>query len=796
MRHARTVLLSKLVRDLWGRRGAVAALALIMTAGIGCYVGMAAVWRDMDGRRRAYYQDQHLADFTVDLKRAPTWVTSVVQEHPNVEAVQGRVAVGVRIELPKRIEPIAGLAISLPVHRGFVLNDVLLRSGTYFSGPDAKEVILNEAFAGAHKLVPGSRVRALLRDRLHELLVVGTAMSPEFVYVLPPDGGLAPDPARYGILYCPERLLQESCDLAGAYNQLVGLVRDDSPRAIENTLEAISERLDAYGVTNTTPRHRQASARYLADELSGLRKSATIMPAIFLVVGALVLNVLVSRLVAQQRSVIGTLRALGYGKGAIRRHYLAMGAVIGAGGGAGGVGFGFCMQHWLLAVYREYYALPRVEAHVYWDIVAAGVSISILCAVLGAWRAVGRAAGLAPAEAMRPPPPEVGHRIALERVRFLWTRLSFQWRMTLRAIFRNPLRSTVTVFASVVATALLVSTFALLDALAYLIHHEFEKTSRQDVTISLRDPVGRAAIAEVRALSGISDAEGELGVICDLSNGPHRRRAPVTGLPEGSRMHTPLDHLDRPIRIPPKGLVLSHKLAELLGVSVGRVIRVRPLVGRRTEVEVPVTAVVETFLGLGAYAEIGYLSRLLGEELVTNTVLGKSFRGGADEAFLAEASRRPEVVSVSERRKSLAQVNETFGKHMGTMIGMLVLFAGLIAFGSVLNASMVSLSERAREVGTLRVLGYAPGEVARIFSGESFALNAVGISLGLLAGVGLARVLSLLYDTELYRFPTVVLPSRLALSAGIVLVFVATADQLIGAMIRRLPWSDVLKVRE
>jgi len=790
------IMLRKMGRDLWSRKWPVLALALIMMIGIGCYIGMASVWRDMDGSRATYYRDQRLADFTVDLKRAPAWAVAQVGGMPNVEEVHGRVGIEVRIDLPGLVEPIAGRAISLPENHRGVLNDILLRSGTYLGGVNKKEVILNEAFAQANNLGPGDQIEVLLLDRLHELLVVGTAISPEFVYVLPPAGGLAPDPARYGIIYCREDFLQESCDLEGAYNQLVGLTHDDSDTALDNTLDAIRVKLDAFGVTNTTPRRQQPSVRFLGDELAGLKTQATIMPGIFLLVAALVLNVLVSRLVAQQRTVIGTLRAIGYSRGAVSRHYLGLGVVIGGIGGLAGVAFGICVQHWIVGIYRQFYALPRIRSAFYWDILLGGFGISVLFAVLGTLKGVRRAARLAPAEAMRPPPPESGRKVFVERITVLWGRLNFRWRMILRAVFRNPFRSGVTIFASVVSAALIVSALAMVDSLKYLINYEFERVSRQDLTVSLRDPKDVAATSEMRELPGISDTEPELHVVCHLSNGPYERRLGVTGLARGNRLHTPLDSDGNPIVVPPEGLVLTKKVSEILHAGIGDAIRLRPLIGRRAEREAPVVAIVETYLGLGAYADIGYLSRLLGEERSANVILGKSFRSRAEESLLTEVKDRPAVVAIGERQRSLDQINETFGKNMGTMIGIMVLFSGLVAFGSVLNAAMVSLSEREREVGTLRVLGYTPREVAGIFSGESYFLNAFGIALGLAGGVGLAHLMSVAYDMELYRFPTVIYPSRLVIAAVLMCFFVAAAQLVVGVMIRQLPWLDVLKVKE
>jgi len=793
---ANGILLRKLFRDLWSRKGSLLALVAIITIGVGVFVSMAAVYRDMDGSRERYYRDYRLADFIVDLKRAPEWAVADVASLANVAEVRGRVDFAVLIDLPGREEPISGRAISMPEQRRPVLNDILLRSGAWFSGADDEEVILSDAFARENGILPGHRISVLLLDQLHELLVVGTAMSPEFVYLIPPGGALAPDPARFGVLFMPEDFLRRSCDLEGAYNQIVGLAHDRSRAALTATLELIEDRLDPYGVTNTTPAEDQPSVRFLADELKGLRISSTVIPAIFLGVAALVLNVLMSRLVAQQRTVIGTLRAIGYSSGAITRHYLAYGATVGVVGGAAGTAMGLWLQTVFVNIYRRFFALPSIDPHIYPDILVLGIAISVLFSILGTIRGSRSAARLEPAIAMRPPPPEKGGKVLPERIPFLWRPLSFRSKMILRAVFRNPFRSAVTVLASTISTALVLAILSQMDSLNYLMSYEFERVAHQDVSIALRDPADRRSPSEVESLPAVSLTEPQLAVPCDISSGPRRRRTGVTGMLRNSRLYTPLDDSGNPIRVPDRGLVLSRKLAEILQTAPGREVRLRPLIAERREVAAPVVATVDTFLGLSAFADIAYLSELLGEEWSANTILGNLYPGSNSGPFLEAVKRRPTVVGISERTRSLTRMEESFGETMGTMIAVMVLFAGLIAFGSVLNAAMVSLSERQREVGTLRVLGYTPAQVARIFSGESFLLNAVGILLGLEAGIGLARLLSLAYNTELYRFPAIVYPSRLAECAIVMLAFITVAQGVVFRMIRRFDWLEVLKTRE
>ncbi|MDQ7785212.1 MAG: FtsX-like permease family protein [Desulfomonilaceae bacterium] len=790
------VLARKLARDLRHRKGALIALIAMVTVGVGIFVGMSGVYRDLDGAKENYYRSNLLADFTVDLKRAPEWTAEAVGRLPNVRAVRSRIHQSVLVDLEDRTTPLPGIALSLPNDGHSIINGLMMRSGIRFSHDEAEEVILDRQFAEANHLEPGDRIKVLLLDKQHDLLVVGTAMSPEFVYLIPPGGGLAPDPAGYAVMYLPRKFLQNSSDLNGSYNELVGLSYDTSRRALEDTLVLIKEQLEPYGVTNTTPIQDQTSASIVQDELDNLKTTARIFPVIFLGVAALVLNILMRRMTAQHRVVIGTLRALGYSSGTITRHYLGHGLIVGATGGIAGAAFGWWLQGAMVGMYRQFFAMPGIDRHFHPEVFAVGCAIAMCFALAGAFRGSRQAAKLEPAEAMRPPPPEQGARVLPERIPLFWNRLSFQWKMIFRAVFRNPFRSSVSMLASAVATALLVASLSMYDSTYYMMDYHFTRLFHHDLTLSLRDPEGMGSLSEVRGMPAVSYTEPQLDVMCDMSNGPYRKRTAVTGLAPNNILYTPLDSRGNKVVVPATGVILTRKLAEILNVGVGEQIKLRPLIARREQVMAPVVGIVDTYLGLSAYCDIHYLSTLLGEYRTANSILTRVYPGAFTLPLMEQIRRRPKVIGVTERLRALQQVQETIGDFMGAFFFITVLFAGIIAFGSMLNTALVSLSEREREVGTFRVLGYSSGQIARIFSGESFLLNGMGIVLGVGLGIGVAHLLSLAFNTELYRYPAIIHPSRLMLSAALMVLFVGSAQLIVFRMIRGLQWLEVLKVKE
>jgi putative ABC transport system permease protein len=790
------LLWKKMLRDLRGHKAAIIGLVLIVGVGIGMFSGLASVYRDLDRARADYYRRYRMPDFVVDAKRVPDDTLAELARDPNVALAEGRVRVEALATIANVDEPISATAHSMPVPRRPVQLDLLLVSGAWFSADDAREAILNDRFAKANGLRPGDRFRLKLLDREHNLLLIGTAMSPEYVYVLPPSGGLAPDDARYAIVYLPQRFLQEASDLEGAWNQVVGRVHDASAGRMRETLLRLSETLDPYGVALTTEAKDLPSVQFLHDELAGLRVSSTVMPVIFLSVAALVLNVMLGRIVVQQRGIVGTLKALGRGDGEIMVHYLAYGLTIGLAGGILGALWGRAIQSSTVVMYRQFYALPAIPTHVHADLILTGLALALTFAALGALKGIRTALRLEPAEAMRPPAPERVGRVFLERVPWLWTRLPFRWKMVARAVLRNPFRSSVTMAATAISMSLMVATLALIDSFLFVIDYEFARVARQDITVGLREPVGSGADAELRALPGIVGSERQLGVACELSNGQRSKRIGLTGLPQRRVLQSPRDATGRPIVVPPEGLVLSSRLAEILAVRVGDVVRLRPLIGERRETVAQVVQIVDTYWGLSGFASIDYLASLIGEENVANTLLAKSEQPGDYQRLFDELRERPAVIGIGERSRAIELINKTLGETLYVSLVLLLGFAGVIAFGAVVNAALVSLSERDREVGTLRVLGATRSDVTALFGREMLILGGIGLAVGVAGGVGLSHLLALAYNTDLYRFPAVILPIRFVQAALVMLLFLGAAHAVVAFVIHRMDWLSVLKIRE
>ena len=399
---------------------------------------------------------------------------------------------------------------------------------------------------------------------------------------------------------------------------------------------------------------------------------------------------------------------------------------------------------------------------------------------------------------MRPKPPVAGGRVWLERVAAgLWRRLSFGWRLVLRNVIRHKARTVVGMFAACMGASLLTTGFMLRRGVEYIIEFQFEKVLRSDVDLGFKDERGWDALQEVRDLPGVDFAEPMLEVACDFSHGPYRRKGAITGLSPGGRLTIPHDREGRTVPIQSVGLTMTRKMADLLSVEAGDTVLMKPIKGLRQACAVPVVEIADSYVGLGVYADIDYLSRLVGEEMaITDVQVQTDPRHSEQLALWKHLKDLPSLQSYTARANTVRNLVETVLNTQMIFIGLLVLFAGVIFFSSLLNTSLIGLMERRREVATLRVMGYTEWQVGGYFLRESMMINLLGTLLGLPGGYMLTLWLTTVYDTEMFRFPLVTPTTVWLAVVGLAIVFCVAAHGFVQMAINRLDWREALNVKE
>jgi len=781
----------KLLRDLWNLKGQALAISLVIGAGVAMFIMYLSTFSSLRLTQDTYYDRYRFAHVFASLTRAPLYLRDRITEIPGVARVDARVVVDVTLDVPELSEPASGRLIGIPIPHELMLKDVFLRRGRFPAVGRPDEVLVSEAFATSRELHPGDRIGAIINGRLRELEIVGIALSPEYVYSIRP-GELIPDDSRFGVFWMDGRSLAAAFDMEGGFNSLSLTLL---PGATEADVIARLDRLLApYGGLGAIPRAQQTSHWFLDNELAQLQGVGLILPIVFLLVAAFLLNVVLTRIVSVQREQIAALKALGYTNPELVWHYTKLSLAIGAAGAAIGTFFGAWLGSAMTSLYNDFFRFPTLLYRLPPGVVAGGVLVSFVAATLGALNAVRGAAALPPAEAMRPEPPARYGRSWLERLGLeRW--LSPPVRMILRNMGRHPVRAATSVAGIAAAAAMLVLGTFFLDSIDVLMDVQFNVLQRQDATVTFVEPVSGRAFYEIGRLPGVINAEPLRAVPVRLRSAQRSRIVSIMGLVPAPELNRVVDVRSGPIRLPDAGLVLSLKLAEVLGAEVGDRLTIEVLVGERPVRLTPVTAIVEEYMGTAAYMNIDALRQLMREG---DTLSGAFLEidSALEDSLYDRLKATPAVAGVSLKGTAIESFEKTLEETFYVMIFFNLMFSGVIAFGVVYNAARVSLSERSRELASLRVLGFTRGEISFILLGELATVTLLAIPLGLLLGYTFAGLLVAAFNTELYRFPLVVSTRTFAYAATAVLVAATLSGLAVRRRLDHLDLVAVLKTRE
>ena len=782
----------KLLRDLAKMKGQVFAVSLVMACGLAMMIMTRSLIFTLESTRSTYYQRHAMADIFATLKRAPLSVADQLATLPGVATVETRVAVDVTLDLPGLSEPATGHIISLPDDGGpQKLNRLFLRSGRFPRTDERREVVLGESFANANGLQPGDSLVAVINGRRETLKICGIGLSPEFVFEARA-GETLPDHKRFSVIWMNYRALAVAYNLDGAFNDVcIDLAPGASP---EPVIEEMDRVLAQYGAGGAFLRKEQASAQRLDDELRVLHSLSIAYPLVFLSVAAFMVNAVLARIVRLQREQIAQMKALGYSSRQVGVHYLKFVLVIGTLGTLmGGIG-GRLLGAALVDLYTMFFRFPTLVFTMDYSALGLALFISLGASVLGVLTVVWQAVKLPPAEAMRPEPPADFKPALFERLGL--TRFSSPtFRMAVRNIERRPWQAVFTCAGLALATGLMVLPGAMADSIDYLLTFQWNSQQRQDVAVFLTEPGSGRGFHDLEHLPGVIRAEPIRSVQARLKFGHRERKLSVTGIAPDANLNRLLDDQGHAITMPEDGLLMSEMLAKVIGARIGDEVEVEVLEGRRPVLRVPIRGLVTDFAGVAAYMDISALRRLMKEGDTVNGAYLALDHKRWDE-FMRALKDTPRAAVVMVKRDQLAAFRETTGKSIGIIRKLYFVLATIVAFGVVYNSARIALSERSRELATLRVIGFNLAEVRGVLVGELAILVLAALPAGLLFGRGLALFIMSSFSTETVRLPIVINPSTYSVAILVVLTASVLSFALVSRMIGKLDMVGVLKARD
>ncbi|MHB1023998.1 MAG: ABC transporter permease, partial [Acidobacteriaceae bacterium] len=540
-------------------------------------------------------------------------------------------------------------------------------------------------------------------------------------------------------------------------------------------------------------RSDQISHRFISDEISQNRISANVIPAIFLVVAALLVHLSFTRLVNMQRSEIAVIKAFGYSNWQVGLHYVEFSVLVAMGGYLLGCIVGWYFGIRLASLYAEFYRFPilvyRPEPAIFlW----AGL-ITVATAIAGATGAVMRAVSLPPAEAMRPEAPSQFRPRIIDKLKI--RSITPALRMMFRNIERTPWRALASAFAICCSIMIVVVEFGMFDSIQRVMELQFRDAQREDITVTLNEAHSAATRLEFSRLPGVIRSEPFRAVPVRLRYQHRWRKTTLLGLESGNELRQIVDQEGNRMSLPPNGIVLSSALAKILHVAPGQRLTVEVLEGRRPIRNILLAGTVDELLGTNAYMDLHALNRLMQED---HSISGALLQvdSGKEQQLYQQLKQLPAVAAVSIKEAAVDSFKETIDRSMSISIGTLMIFASIIAIGMIYNGARIALSERARELATLRILGFTRREITFILLGEQAIITTVALPFGFVAGYGLCAVLAARLQTELYRMPLVVQDTSYAWAFLIVLFATIASGILVSLRIAELDIVSVLKAGE
>ncbi len=781
----------KLYRDLLRLWAQVLAVALVMACGVATIIIAIGSYRSLEETRDVFYERYRFANLFAEANRAPLHLRDRIAAIEGIGGLELRIVKYVLLDIEGMAEPATGVAVSLPDSGQPGVNRLYIRSGRLPEPGRADEAAVLESFAKAHRLTEGSRFAAVMNGRKQMLTVTGIVLSPEYIYTIGP-GDMVPDPRRFGVFYMSRKALEGTFDMGDAFNNVVlstlrGTNLDVTAAAVDNLLEQYGGR-GAYG------RKDQISDTFLANELDELRAMAAVIPPIFLFVAAFLVNMILTRLITLEREQIGLLKALGYRETEVAWHYLKLTIVI----ALIGVAIGFLAGIWtgreLTKLYARFFSFPFLIFRESFDLYAISAGICVAAAFAGAIRAIWSVVALPAAVAMLPPAPLrfrslfKGHSRGPKFISQLTI-------MAFRQIIRAPVRAFLTSLGVSFSVALLVVSMFSADAIGYMVDEIFFRMERQDASLYFDQDRPIAALDSVRQLPGVMRAEPFRAISVTLRNRHNEKDLTIFGVEEKTDLGRIMDADMRPIPPPPNGILLIGRVAEALGVRVGDMVEVELVERDHRRVMVPVTGISQSLVGIDAYMHIEALHRLVGD--------GRRISGARvaldalqKDALFAEVKNTPALAFVMLIGLSRERFRATIEENIVIIQIVYTTLAIIVAFGLIYNSARIQLSERARELASLRVLGFTPAEVSSVLMTELATVILAAQPLGWLLGYSFARLVVEGIESDLFRIPFFINASTFAVASLVVLGASLASALIVRRRINELDLIAVLKSRE
>ena len=781
------MLFKKAYRSMWRHKKAYIACIFLIMIGTMMLTAMGTAVDGLISAQQSFQEDYRLADIQAQVAAIPISEVDRLQNIPGILDVSHRTVTEIRAEVEGSDAIITLRAMSFVEEGGI--------NGFHISGtrPELQnDIALSYMFAQTHGLQTGDVITIFAQGRAFDYEVTGRFLSPEHIYVARGGTDMLPDNTGFGLAYITEESMNALTGQVGIANEVLFTL--EYGYVFEDVQAALQDALQPYGLIILLERSDLLSYAFLEMQITGMQSAAQSMPFVFVGMAVVVLYLMLKRIIEQERTQIGTLKAFGYSNRDLLLHYMAYGGITGLIGGLLGFMYGAAMAGFYLEMFLEFYTMPALDQQpvsLMYFAICMGLAIAggLIGSIMGATKAL----NLTPSEAMRPEAPKPVKYDIVGKIRGLTYILNSRGKMALRGIERNPLRSAFIVLGVTFSFALL-SVFGdiggMIDTLLY---SQFEDVRMYNVRLTLSHPLAYdEAVDSAFAVQHVTQAEAIWELPVTLANRHLREGTLITGIPADGELQQIFDSSQRVVHPPPTyGLIITNGLADQLLAQAGDIVYISTHFSQN-DIPIPISRVIEQNVGSGAFMELNALASLVEHPPVASAIIFNT----DDLAFVTDFFKESPVVATIDSKDATLQQYKDMMAPFEVMYTAMFLMGVAVAFAIIYNTATISLSERQREFATLRVLGLNVDEVCEIMRFEYWVLSFAGILLGIPMASGLMGAINAMLDTSMMSMPSTLSTQAYIMAILGCVIAVMLSNFSAKRKIKKFDMVEVLKERE
>ena len=683
--------------------------------------------------------------------------------------------------------------ITLPDTKRESVNDIVIKSGRYFSEDDNNQCLLDEDFLKANNLNLGEYIYPIINGNKVKLKIVGSVKSPEFVYTLKDSSEIMADNKKFGIIYIKQSFGEAIFDSKGFINNIS--INLSNGTSVETAKDDIRKILKNYGVKSVVDRDEQISSKMISEEIKQLKSMGGSFPIVFFLVSSIIIYIMMGRMVENQRVQIGVLKALGFTNVQVLTYYMSFSMIIAVIGSLIGAVVGTYMGVGLTKMYNQYFNLPLSEIKVYGEFVIPAFVLTLAFSLFAGYNSCKIIFKIMPSEAMREKSPEGGKKILFEKIEFIWSNISNLEKIILRNLFRYKRRAFLTSLGIIFSSALLLVALSMSDSMNFMIEEQYGNIQNYDIKVKFSRIMSVEELSSIKNIEHVTELEPVLETGVEISNGWRSKEVGFTALIEEPQIYRVEDTSGNKINLPSNGILISEKLANVLGVKVNDKVNIKFFFPGKEKREAVIKGIIVQYIGLSAYTSMDSLKNMLGEGMIASSAVLKLDNSKFESEVKNKLKDMPGITSVESKSASLNAILKNMGAMKSSM-GAMIMLAAILLIAVLYNIATINIFERQRELATLKVLGFTNKEIKKLIFNENYIISTFGMIIGLPFGKWLGSAIMANSSTDSYSIPYVVEFRSYIITIILTLVFTLITNLMLMRKIKSIDMLEVLKNKE